>query len=172
MRRRLVAACSTCSAGLSCTNKIVYAEPRLALPPHVRLRSCRPCRERPHRPCGRRASSFAALMGDHPLGVPLPLHRLPIHDDAPFALIFFTANELNRLRSAACADATLDRSPCMHLRIEPRAPSTSSASSMRARPNVRGKDRGTIMGYNLTFRDQSKNVRAARIYAGMISRER
>jgi hypothetical protein len=43
---------------------------------------------------------------------------------------------------------------------------------MRARQNVRGKDRGTIMGYNLTFRDQSKNVRAARIYAGMISRER
>jgi hypothetical protein len=27
MRRRLVAACSTRSAGLSCTNKIVYAEP-------------------------------------------------------------------------------------------------------------------------------------------------
>ena len=55
---------------------------------------------------------------------------------------------------------------------KPRAPSTSSASSMRARQNVRGKDRGTIMVYNLTFRDQSKNVRAARIYAGMISRER
>jgi hypothetical protein len=55
---------------------------------------------------------------------------------------------------------------------EPRAASTSSASSIRTRQNVRGKAQNTIMVYNLTFRDQSRNTQAARIYAGMIIRER
>jgi hypothetical protein len=40
------------------------------------------------------------------------------------------------------------------------------------RQNVLGKARYTITVYNLTFGDQSRNAEAARIYAGMIIRER
>jgi hypothetical protein len=87
-------------------------------------------------------------------------------------LILFTANELKSGFAQRLAPMPPRPQPVYAPENKPRAASTLAASSMRTRQNVHGKARDTIMFYYLTCQDKSNNARAARIYAGMIIRER
>src|SRR5580704_16375053 len=88
-------------------------------------------------------------------------------------------HQLRTIRPYAYRDAVtllcrchLDRSSLYASENKPRAAVTSSTSSMWTRQNVRGKARDTIIVYNLTFQDQSRNARSAQIYARIIILER